>query len=63
MSKILIVDDNREILKILYEFFTIEKHEVVTADSGKKGLKLAKRLKPDLMLLDIMMPDMEKQRC
>lgn len=59
MSKILVVDDNQEVLKMLDKFFTMKKYEVIKADSGSEAIKLAKKQNPDLILLDIMMPDME----
>ena len=56
--KILVVDDQiyiREIIK-----YTLEKNgfDVMAADCGCAAINMVKRLKPDLMLLDIMMPDM-----
>ncbi|MCM8784495.1 MAG: response regulator [Candidatus Omnitrophica bacterium] len=55
-KKILVIDDEPDILKILK--FRLEKagYEVLTALDGIKGLELAVRDKPDLVILDIMMP-------
>jgi CheY-like chemotaxis protein len=56
LHKILLVEDNLE-LRNLYEIFlTYNKYEVATAIDGDDGLKKAKSFKPDLILLDIMMP-------
>lgn len=56
---ILVVDDNynfREILTIELKAYGFR---VVSAENGKEGLDKAKKLKPDLMLLDIQMPEMD----
>ena len=56
LRKILLVEDNLE-LRNLYEIFlTYNKFEVATAIDGEDGLEVAKTFKPDLILLDVMMP-------
>jgi len=56
LRKILLVEDNLE-LRNLYEIFLKHhKFDVVTAVDGEDGLRVAKQYKPDLVLLDIMMP-------
>ncbi len=56
LRKILLVEDNLE-LRNLYEIFlTFNKFEVATAIDGEDGLEMAKSFKPDLILLDVMMP-------
>ncbi|WP_163654981.1 response regulator transcription factor [Listeria sp. PSOL-1] len=59
MEKILIVDDESSILTLLQ--FNIEKagYEVITAEDGKKGYELALSEKPDLIVLDLMLPQMD----
>jgi two-component system, OmpR family, alkaline phosphatase synthesis response regulator PhoP len=57
--KILLVDDEPDILEILSYNLKKEKFQVFTADNGKRGLELAIELKPDLIILDIMMPEMD----
>jgi CheY-like chemotaxis protein/class 3 adenylate cyclase len=57
-AKILVVDDNPRNIKLLAELLKAEKHEVITAESGKAALKLVAAEKPDLVLLDVMMPGM-----
>jgi DNA-binding NtrC family response regulator len=60
MSKtILVVDDEKEICTILYDNLSQEGYRVVTAYNGKKALELARKEKPDLVLLDIKMPEMD----
>lgn len=58
MSKILIVDDEPDMVLGLRDNFELEGYEVVTARDGEEGLKKALREKPDLVLLDLMMPKM-----
>ncbi|TXF91291.1 response regulator transcription factor [Neolewinella aurantiaca] len=58
-AKILLVDDEPDILEILEYNLKKEGYEVATADNGEQGLKRAKEFKPDLIILDIMMPIMD----
>ncbi len=58
-SKILIVDDEPNILFILRHLLTREGYEVVSANTGRECLEKVVREKPDLVILDIMMPDMD----
>lgn len=55
---ILIVDDDRELLKMLKSFFEIRKYQVITAENGVEALKMAER-NPDMILLDVNMPYMD----
>jgi DNA-binding response OmpR family regulator len=59
MAKILIVDDDAMMLKLYSEFLLKEGFEVLTAADAKKGFDLAVSQLPDLILLDIMMPDVD----
>jgi len=54
--KILVVDDEINILKAVSDLLTASGYEVITAMDGKAGIELAGKVKPDLILLDIMMP-------
>jgi class 3 adenylate cyclase len=54
--RILIVDDNPVNVKILQTRLTAEGYDVVTANDGEEALAIARRDKPDLILLDVMMP-------
>ena len=56
-KKILIIDDELDILEILSYNLNKEGYEVYTADSGNEGIKKAKVIIPDLILLDVMMPE------
>ena len=54
--KILIVDDDQDIITFLSTLFKKNGYETITADNGEKGLELAKAEKPDLVTLDLQMP-------
>jgi len=57
--KILLVDDEKDILEFLSYNLKKEGFVVLTAESGKEAIDKAKQFKPDLIVLDIMMPDMD----
>ncbi|MCX6619527.1 MAG: response regulator transcription factor [Acidobacteria bacterium] len=56
-SRILIVEDDPALLRGLHDLFTGKGCEVLTAAGGQKGLELALAASPDLVLLDIMLPE------
>ena len=56
--KILIIDDDIGLLKMLKKYFEIKKYEIITAENGSEGLSKLK-LKPDIILLDVNMPDID----
>ncbi|WP_099189647.1 response regulator transcription factor [Tepidibacter mesophilus] len=59
-KKILIIDDEEDILKLLSTVLTKEGFEnIYTAETGNEGLKLFEFINPDIILLDIMLPDKE----
>ncbi|MBM7557328.1 response regulator transcription factor [Halanaerobacter jeridensis] len=57
--KVLIIDDDQNICKILKEYLVYEDFDVVTANSGQDGLKKIESEVPDLIILDIMLPEMD----
>jgi DNA-binding response OmpR family regulator len=57
--KILVVDDEKNILKLYKAELEDEGYNVVTANSGKEALAVFQQEKPDLVTLDIMMPDID----
>ncbi|MBK8004394.1 MAG: sigma-54-dependent Fis family transcriptional regulator [Gemmatimonadetes bacterium] len=60
MSKtIMVVDDEKSIRDTLKEVLTYAEHEVVLCSSGKEALKLLPEARPDLILLDVKMADMD----
>src|SRR6056297_3485995 len=58
-GKILVVDDDQDILEMLSYNLRKEGYEVQTADDGKKALDVAPGFVPDLIILDVMMPEMD----
>ena len=57
--KILLVDDEPDILEFLRYNLKKEGYQVVVASNGKEAIQIAKKEKPHLILLDVMMPDMD----
>ena len=57
MQKMLIVDDNTEFKTMVSCYFTDLNYRVELADNGREGLQKVRTFKPDIILLDIMMPD------
>jgi len=55
--KILLVDDEKRILEVLEAYLEREGFEIHSADNGIDALKKAKALEPDLIILDLMLPD------
>ena len=58
MAKIAIIEDDIAISQMYRMKFEVDGYEVETAENGKVGLQLIKDLKPDIVLLDLMMPEM-----
>ncbi|MEA3570688.1 response regulator transcription factor [Paenibacillus phoenicis] len=58
-AKILIIDDDKTISTMIRRGFTYEGYEVTVANGGKEGLNLVLEDEPDLIILDIMMPDLD----
>lgn len=59
MKKVLIVDDEEDLLKMLYKRLTSSGYYVITATNGKDAIDLAKSQHPDIILLDLIMPKMD----
>ena len=57
MRKLLIVDDETGITEEIKGYFEEEGYEVFTADTGKEGLDMLQQIKPDILLLDMKLPD------
>lgn len=57
-QKVAIVEDDMAISQMYRIKFEAEGYDVQTADNGKVGLELAEAFKPDIILLDLMMPEM-----
>ncbi|NIS80277.1 MAG: response regulator [Anaerolineales bacterium] len=58
-AKILVVDDDRTLLRFLEEYLVRERYKVVTADRGSKAMRAFYEQQPDLVVLDVMMPGMD----
>ncbi len=58
MSKVAIIEDDAAISQMYRIKFETEGYEIDTAENGKLGLELIEKMKPDMVLLDLMMPEM-----
>ena len=59
MPKILVIDDEPSIVKLVSAYLKPEGYDVYTAGDGNAGLKAASAFKPDLIILDLMLPGMD----
>ncbi|HNK63188.1 MAG TPA: response regulator transcription factor [Anaerolineales bacterium] len=59
MTKILVIDDEPSITNLVQAYLKPEGYEVFTAADGNSGLKAARAFKPDLIILDVMLPGMD----
>lgn len=57
MIKFLVVDDEQDVVDQVKELFEMRDYAVITATSGTKALELVKKEKPNIIILDIRMPD------
>ena len=58
MPKIAIIEDDQAISQMYRFKFEAENYDVETAENGRLGLELVQKFKPDIILLDLMMPEM-----
>ena len=58
MPKVAIIEDDQAIAQMYRIKFETEQFEVETAENGKLGLELIEKMAPDVILLDLMMPEM-----
>jgi DNA-binding response OmpR family regulator len=56
---IMVVDDEKRLVSLVESYLTQEGYRVVTAHNGKDALAVGRREKPDLIVLDVMMPEMD----
>lgn len=59
MKKIAVIEDNHEMRENIAEILELADYEVVSAENGKKGIELVKGELPDLIICDIMMPELD----
>ncbi|MGM1049454.1 MAG: response regulator transcription factor [Bacillota bacterium] len=57
--KILVIEDEQDISRVIKDYLTINGYEVLVVDNGQEGLKLIDTLSPDFIILDIMLPDVD----
>lgn len=58
-NKVLLVDDDKQILRSLRVYLELENYDVNTASNGQEALDSIKEHKPDILVLDVMMPEMD----
>lgn len=58
-KKILVIEDNPEMRENIAEILELANYEIVTAEDGKKGVAAAKSERPDLIICDVMMPELD----
>jgi signal transduction histidine kinase/DNA-binding response OmpR family regulator len=58
-ATVLVIDDDRSVHELMTRFLNREGYRVETAPSGQAGLQKARQLKPDIIILDVMMPGMD----
>ncbi|MFT5256386.1 MAG: DNA-binding response OmpR family regulator, partial [Arenicella sp.] len=56
MKNVLIIEDNQDVRENMAEILELENYKVRTAEDGEKGVEIARVLKPDIIICDIMMP-------
>ena len=59
MKKILVIEDEPEMRRNIAALLRYKEYEPVAAENGRLGLELARREKPDLILCDVMMPELD----
>jgi two-component system cell cycle response regulator DivK len=59
MAKILVIEDNRQNMYLCTFILTSHHHEVIQAFSGREGIESAEKNLPDLIILDIQLPEMD----
>lgn len=59
MKKILVIEDNQEVRENLAEILSLSNYEAHEAENGKIGIKKVREIKPDLILCDVMMPELD----
>ena len=59
MARILVIDDDEQVLDMLYESLTREGYDVLKASNGEQGLRLYREESVDLIITDLIMPEKE----
>ncbi len=58
-TRILLIDDHQTVFRLLEAIVRIKGYKLLYAESGQQGIVMARQEKPDLVLLDVMMPDID----
>jgi DNA-binding response OmpR family regulator len=58
-KKILLVDDHQTVFRLMQAIVRIKGYELIYAESGQQGIVMARQEQPDMILLDVMMPDID----
>lgn len=59
MTKILVIEDEPEMRRNLVTILTLEKFSALGAENGSRGIEMARQERPDLIICDVMMPEMD----
>ena len=59
MKKILVIEDTQEVRENLAEILELSGYSVSTAENGKVGVRSAQENRPDLIICDVMMPELD----
>lgn len=58
-KRILLIDDHQTVFRLLEAIVRIKGYQLLYADSGQRGIVMAREEQPDMILLDVMMPDLD----
>ena len=58
-KRILLIDDHQTVFRLLEAIVRIKGYQLIYADSGQQGIVMARQEQPDMILLDVMMPDID----
>jgi len=62
-ARVLVIDDDRELCALMTEFLASHGYQVSTASDGAEGLEAALGERPDVVILDVMMPRLNRHAC
>lgn len=58
-KRILLIDDHQTVFRLLEAIVRIKGYQLIYAESGQQGIVMARQEQPDMILLDVMMPDID----
>lgn len=59
MTRLLVIDDDRAVRDDVVELLELEGFDVLSAENGRHGVQIARQSRPDLIVCDIMMPELD----